>query len=150
MPAITVESHIEAPVPTVFEYATDLRRAPERITGIRRLDVLTEGPVRKGTRFRETRIMFKKEATEEMEIVAFDPPHAYTVGCENHGCRYLTEFRFRPERSGTNVSIRFQGVALTPVAKVMAFLLAPLVKSTCEKAFAKDMNDLRVAIEKRA
>jgi len=38
-----------------FAYATDLRNAPGRIKAITKLDVLTDGEVRLGTRFRETR-----------------------------------------------------------------------------------------------
>ncbi len=150
MPRITIEKHIAAPPSTVFEFATDLRRAPERIAGIRRLEVLTDGPIRMGTRFRETRVMFKKEATEEMEIVEFDPPRAYAVGCENHGCRYHTAFSFRPERSGTTVAVRFDGVALTFFSKVMVFLMSPLMRSTCIKAFEKDLEDLSKAIAREA
>ena len=50
----TIEQYVNAPRERVFATATDLRRAPEVISGIQSLEVLTEGPIRKGTRFRVT------------------------------------------------------------------------------------------------
>ena len=58
MAQFTLKKHIEAPPERVFEVVTDLRGAPERIRGITKMEVLTEGPIGGGTRYRETRIMF--------------------------------------------------------------------------------------------
>lgn len=146
MATFTLEKHFQAPPAKVFEVVTDLRRAPERIRGITRLEVLTEGPIRQGTRFRETRVMFKREATEEMEITAFDPPRGYSVGCESCGCRYRTDFRLTPSRGGTDVRLEFEAVPLTFFAKAMSFLFKPMIKS-CLKAMEQDLEDLRAAVE---
>jgi uncharacterized membrane protein len=147
MMGCTVKRHVNAPVDTVFQYATDLRNAPKRIRGIKKLDVLTDGPIRVGTRFRETRIMFKREATEEMEITAMDPPNGYVVGAESHGCRYRSEFTFTPNGSGTEVVMTFQGQPLTFMTKIMAFMMRPMMKS-CMKMIAADLDDLKAAIER--
>lgn len=146
MTAFTITKQIDAAPETVFEYATDLRRAPERINGIVKMEVLTEGPIRLGTRFRETRIMFKREATEEMEITAFDPPTGYALGCESHGCRYRTEFRLRPTDAGTEMQMEFDAHPLTLPAKVLGFLFKPMLKA-CIKETEKDLDDLAAAIE---
>lgn len=147
MMGFTTQRHVSAPIELVFEHAADLRSAPKRMRGITKLEVLTDGPIRVGTRFRETRIMFKREASEEMEITAFDPPHGYTVGCENHGCRYHTTFTFTPNGSGTNVAMRFEGEPLTFFTKVMAVLTRPLMKS-CLKAMEQDLDDLKASAER--
>ena len=65
---VRTERFVTRPVEDVFAVFTDLHRAAERIRGIERLEVLTDGPVGKGTRFRETRIMFRREATEEHRV----------------------------------------------------------------------------------
>ena len=67
MAGITASLRIEAPVSTVFALATDLDGWAGRIKAITRIEKLTPGPVRVGTRFKETRKMFGKEATETME-----------------------------------------------------------------------------------
>jgi hypothetical protein len=117
MLSFTLEKEVDAAPSAVFAVATDLRRVPDFIRAITRLEVLTDGPIQKGTRFRETRVVFKREATEEMEVTAFDPPRGYTLGCESHGCRYRTDFRFEPAAGGTRVTMTFAAEPLTFFAK---------------------------------
>jgi hypothetical protein len=144
-----INRYVNAPVETVFRCATDLQNAPKRISGIVKLEVLTGGPVRQGTRFRETRIMFKREATEEMEITAFDPPRSYAVDCESCGCRCRTEFKFSASGSGTEMSVTFTWQPLTFFAKMMSFMTKPMLKA-CIKAFEKDMDELKASIERES
>ncbi len=66
MSTITTSVLVLAPVDRTFEAFCELDKAVERIPGITALEVLTDGPFGEGTRWRETRLMFKKEATEEM------------------------------------------------------------------------------------
>ena len=107
------------------------------------------GPVGMGTRFRETRIMFGREAQEEMEITAFDPPRSYEVGAESHGCRYHTVFTFSPVDSGTEIEMRFQATPLTMTAKMMAAAFKPMMNSIV-KVIDADLEDLKAAAEGEA
>jgi hypothetical protein len=111
------------------------------------MEVLTDGPVRVGTRFRETRIVFKREATEEMEVTALEPPERFAFGCESHGCRYHTQMTFEPASGGTDVELRFEAVPLTRSMKVLAFLMAPMTRWIA-KTCAKDLEDLKAAAER--
>ena len=143
---ITVRKQIDAPPERVFAAATDLANAPKRIEGITRMELLTPGPVATGTRFRETRVLFGREATEELEVQGFEPPRRFSIGCDNHGCRYRTEFRFEPSGEGTEVELRFEATPLTLVARVMSVLTRPLMgrlASLCEK----DLEDIKRSIE---
>ncbi|MGH7149210.1 MAG: SRPBCC family protein [Planctomycetota bacterium] len=149
MPRLTVTKDIAAFPEKVFQAAADFRGAPGRIRGIKRIEVLTEGPVRVGTRFKETRKMFGKEATETMEVVAFDPPNGYTLACESHGCRYRTEFRFKGNAGGTRVEMAFEATPLTFLAKAMGFLMAPMIKSV-SKLVDQDLKDLKASVEGKA
>ncbi|MEM7308261.1 MAG: SRPBCC family protein [Planctomycetota bacterium] len=149
MACFTLEREIGAPIERVFDASCDFRRAPEHIERIVHTEVLTDGPTRLGTRFRETRAMFGKEHTEEMEVVAFAPNQSYALGCESHGCRYHTELRFEPtggERAGTKLSMTFQAEPLTLAAKVMSVLMRPMLKS-CMKEMNHDLDDLKRVLE---
>jgi carbon monoxide dehydrogenase subunit G len=146
MKSITIKTRIQAPPAKVFALATDLRNAAGRIKAIQKLEVLTEGPIARGTRFRETRVMFGRPATEEMTITEFEPPARYALGAESCGCRYRTEFRFTPESGGTEVEMSFAAQPLTFFAKAMSLLMRPLLKSLT-KACARDLNDLKVVAE---
>jgi len=146
MATFHLTQYIEAPPRKVFELASDFASAPDYINGIARVEMLTDGPVGVGTRFRETRVMFKREATEEMEITGFDPPRSYTLGCQSCGCRYTSRFEFLPRDNGTQVKMRFDAEPLTFMAKVLSVILRPMMKA-CVKACAKDLDDLRRAAE---
>jgi carbon monoxide dehydrogenase subunit G len=149
MSVIEVEKLVAAPRERVFEVITNLEGAAETIRGIQKLEVLTDGPVGVGTRWRETRVMFKREATEEMEITAFDPPNGYDVGAESHGCRYHSEFRLTPEGEGTKLTWRFEATPQTLPAKVMGFLFKGMMKSVAKECL-KDLEDIAAAAEGRA
>ncbi len=148
MVEFTIERHIDAPVEKVFDLAADFPNAADRIEAIKRIEMLTDGPVGVGTRFRETRRMFKRDATEEMEVTAFDPPKAYSLGCESCGARYHTEFRFTPKGRGTEVRMTFQVHPLTFLAKAMSLVTRPMMKM-CMKETAKDLENLKTCLEER-
>lgn len=148
MAAITVSTHVSAPVERVFKVYTELDKAVERIPGIIALEVLSEGPFGEGTRWRETRVMFKKEATEEMWVSGFDAPKSYTVDAESHGMHYSTLFSFAPDGNGTNVSWTFSGTALTLGTKIMSPIFNVLMKGTMKKCMLGDLEALRDVCER--
>lgn len=149
MKPLIVTRNVAAPPSKVFEAATDFAGAPGRIRAIRAVKVLTDGPVRVGTRFEETREMFGREATEIMEVTALDAPRSYVLGAESHGCRYRSELRFEPRGSGTEVTMSFTAQPLTLVAKVMSVLMAPLTKRMVREC-ARDLDDLAAHCEGRS
>ena len=146
MTSFTLTKRIDAPRETVFRLASDFRNAADHIQGITKVEMLTDGPVAQGTRFQETRIVFKREATEEMTVSAYDPPSGYALDCESCGCHYHTEFRFTANGSGTDVEMRFDVKPLTFFAKVMGFLMRPMMKM-CLKETGKDLDDLKAVAE---
>jgi hypothetical protein len=137
---------VRAPLQRVFAAATDLHGAPARIPTILKLEVLTDGPIRAGTRFRETRRLFGREATAEMEILALEPLRSYLVGCDDHGCSYRTEFRFEPRDGGTHVTMEFTAEPMTTSAKIMSFLMRPLMRKALNECM-KDLDELAKSIE---
>jgi carbon monoxide dehydrogenase subunit G len=145
MAAIELEHVVEAPAADLFRRASDFEHAAEHVSAIVRMEMLTPGRVRVGTRFRETRVMFGKEASEVMEVLELEPPKRYVLGAESHGCRYRTELRFTPEGDATRVRVRFEAEPLTFVAKVLSVLMRPMMKA-CAKAFRKDLDDIGRAV----
>jgi uncharacterized protein YndB with AHSA1/START domain len=151
MKPVTAEVRIEAPLERVFHVCTDLEHAPGRLRGIKALEVLTPGPIGKGTRFRETRVMFGREASETMEIVEFQPGRGYTVTAQSCGARYRTEFAFAPESGGaaTRMRVTFEGTPVSLAAKLMAPLTGFMVKA-CAKVLQADCADIKAACEGRS
>jgi len=77
---------------------TDLEGSAERLSGVNEAEILERPEFGLGTRWRETRTMFGKEATEEMVVTERREltPQAFATGCR------ITVLRFSgAERVGS-------------------------------------------------
>jgi carbon monoxide dehydrogenase subunit G len=149
MPAVSVNCHIDAPVERVFALASDFPNLAETVEGITKIEMLTDGPMGIGTRYRETRIMFKRECTEEMEITEFRPNEGYVLIADSHGCIYRSEFTFLPEDGGTKITMAFDAQAHGFLAKLM-LPLSKLMMGTMVKCVQRDLDCLKARAEREA
>ena len=149
MAKVTVTEFINAPIEVVFDIASDFGNADQRITGIIKTELLTDGEIGVGTRFKETRVMFKREASETMEVVKFERPYHYAVEAFNCGCEYHTSFDFAEKNGGTEISMTFEGIPKTIFAKMMAFMMGWMMKMVVKEC-TKDLADLKKSIEDSA
>lgn len=147
---VTVTTHVAAPPDATFAAFSDIDHAAGRISAIKRVEKLTPGPVGVGTAFKETRVMFGKEATETMTFAEFDPPRGYTFTAESCGCRYITRFGFEPDAGGTRVTAEFGHEPLTFGARVMGVLMGWMMTRMIRKCFAQDLAELKKAAETTA
>jgi carbon monoxide dehydrogenase subunit G len=145
----SVSDHINAPPAAVFAAATDFANAPSRIKGITKMELLTDGPVRVGTRFKETRVMFGKEATETMEVVDLQPGRSYTLLANSCGCEYRTTVSVAadPSGRGSTISFDFSARPLSFGARLMSALMGWMMKGACVKAVRQDLTDLKTSLE---
>jgi len=69
---LTTGVAIAAPRDVVYARALDIEGWSSIISGVTSIELLTPGPVIAGPRFRETRNMFGREASEEMTFEEID------------------------------------------------------------------------------
>ncbi len=100
---LEIETEIAAPPHVVYATVTDIARWPEFIRAVERLEMLTAEPIGVGTKFRETRTMFGRTATEEMTVAALNPPGRFDLTAENHGTRYLAHHEIVATPGGSNL-----------------------------------------------
>lgn len=146
MSAIELRIQIQRPKSEVFEAFTDVDRWAERVDGIVRVERLSEGPVANGTRFKETRVMFKKEHSEEMWFDDMAPPDSYTIRGESCGSKYTTTFRLRERDGGTQVDMCMDCEAVSFMAKIMK-PIGFLMMGPMKKIMTKDLEDFKVSLE---
>ena len=127
MKEVQLKRQIQAPPEEVFDRTTDFANAAQVVRGIEKVEMLTDGPVGVGTRFRETRIMFGREATEEMELTTFDRPRRYELFAESHGSRYETTFDLHPIPEGTELVMTFRATPLSFFAKLMGAVMGGMM-----------------------
>ncbi|MEV7617949.1 SRPBCC family protein [Streptomyces sp. NPDC089799] len=147
---VSVERDVAAPMTAVWDALTDLESMPLVLSGVDAVEVLTPGPFGVGTRWRETRRMFGKSATEEMRVTVCDAPVRYVTEAENHGMHYFSEFRLTRRTPGrTSVRMTFSARPL-PGGKLplLARLLGGLGSRAVSRAIAKDLADVASSVER--
>ncbi len=147
MKGIEVSEWIDAPAARVFDLMTDMRAWPSVIRAIERIEVLTEGPMGVGTRFRETRRMFGKDATEEMTVTGWEPGRSYTLGCTSCGVELASMVRVMPEGVGSRLSMRTEGRAVSLGAKLMSGVMSWMMSGVMRRCLAQDLADIKKAAE---
>lgn len=143
---VKTEIYINAPIDKVFDVFADIKNAESRIEGISKIEILSEVKSGVGTRWRETRVIFGKEATEEMEISKLEKNKMYEVVAASNGAEYRTIFDFKEVNGGTKVEMIFEGKPVSLMAKLMT-PLGFLFKGMTKKLLQKDMDDLKEFIE---
>jgi carbon monoxide dehydrogenase subunit G len=148
MTEVVVSCTIAAPLEHVWSVLTDLERAPEHVSAIQSVEVLTPGPFGVGTRWRETRTMFGKTATEEMTVTASEPPRRYVAEADSAGAHYVTEFVVSPADQGaTQARVTFRGEPRSPLAKVASAAMGWMLRGSMVKALRKDLDELAEVCE---
>lgn len=145
---VVAECRIQAPNAEVFQVFADLPNLSERVQAITGIEMLTPGDVGVGTRFKETRVMFGKEATEVMEVTQFSPPEHIREEARSNGMNYVSDWTFTEDSGMTTVRIEFSGTAQTWLGKGLSLLFSGMAGSM-KKAFLADMDDLKRFLETR-
>jgi len=146
MTVVRADSQVAAPPERVFDLYTDFEHASARVKGISRIEVLTPDPVGVGTRFRETRVMMGREATEEMQVARYERPNFVELTAASCGCLYRKTFQFHPAAGGTRVVVEFRATPAAWWARLMV-PLAFLFKGMLRKCLLADLADLKAAAE---
>lgn len=146
---LEVTRHIDADPGAVWRVITALDSAPSTLRGVTAVERLDGTGYEVGTRWRETRVMFGKSATEEMQVAEVVPERRTVVTAESGGTHYRTVFDLAPTEDGTELTVAFSGESgpMGAVATVAMTLFAPLAKRATRKALQQDLEDIAAAAE---
>jgi len=145
---ITVSEEINAPREQIWHVITDIDSWSDTISGILNIDVLNKpeaGVV--GLKWKETRMLFGKEAIETMWISAAEPNRFYETTAENHGMIYTTRFDLDDSNDKTNLTVEFSAKPTTVASKLMS-AMSFMFDGTIRKMLQKDLDDIRQVVEK--
>ncbi len=142
MTKVQVQRVIQAPIDRVWEVFTDIAGAPKAIKGIDSVDLLSDVPFGPGFRWRETRTIFGRSASEEMWVTDAQPLLRYEVAASSHGTDYLSTYTFDEVPGGVAVVLVFAGEPRSAVAKGMNLLTGWAAKGSVAKMLRQDMDDL--------
>lgn len=146
---LTVSVDIQAPADKVWSTITDIEHSKDFIRGIEAIEILDrpKGPSITGLKWKETRTMFGREATEVMWVTDAKEPSFYTTRAESHGSVYTTRVSVQPHGDGSRLTMAFEGVPQTFGSKLMWALTGWMMKGSMRKMMQADLEDIKVAVE---
>lgn len=149
MSDVTVEREVNAPAERVWNVLTDLEGSERNLSAVRKVERLDGGSgFGVGTRWRETRVMFGREATEEMAVAAIEPGRSYVVESDSRGMHYRSVMGVEPLGDArSRVYMTFAGTPTGLLTRVMAATLGRLMMGTVRKEIRKDLDDIARAAE---
>jgi carbon monoxide dehydrogenase subunit G len=149
MATIRVSQEIGAPLEDVFTLFTDVEQGARSVSGIKKIEMMSIGPLHLGSKWNETREVLGRLDAAEMEITAFERNRTYTITHRKGGVRIDAVFTFEPSPGGTRVSVDF---GLNPQGLPPA-LLSPLEWAMAGKVRAvldRDLRELKESAERVA
>ena len=149
-----IERTVDLPRGHLWRGLTDLEAAHSWMPGLVTIERLTEGPLERGSRWRETRMVFKREATEEFEVREMEPPRRLALrvdgakGSSRRG-EYLFEYLLEETDSGAagtqlTLDTEIRGMGL------LGAIFGRLMAGTFRKAMEKDLDALIHYLRKTA
>lgn len=151
MSELSVTAEVGAPPARVWDVITDLDRSAAVITAITAIERLDDGEAfGVGTRWRETRTMFGREATEVMEVTRVESGTSYTVEADGRGAHYTSTLRVEAVDEGSRLSMTFAAEPSGTASRLMAATVGRLFEGSTRKALQQDLADIAAAAERTA
>ncbi len=126
---------------------TDIEHSEQTISAIDKIEVLEKPESLNGFKWKETRTMFGKEATEIMWITESEKNHYYKTRAESHGMVYVSSLSIEDEDDHEVLIMGFEGEPQSFGGKVMNMIFGKMMMSSMEKAILKDLEDIRNVVE---
>lgn len=145
---ISVNVNIDAPKEKVWKVITDFKNSVTNIEAITAVEILEEPKDSLiGFKWKETRNMFGKEASETMWITEAEENSYYQTRAENHGSVYISRLNVEENNGVTNLRMDFDGQPQSFGAKVMGAIFGLFFKGSMRKAVQRDLEDIKKVVE---
>jgi len=146
---IQEEITIQAPRSTVWQLITDIEGSDQRISGIKKVEILEkpkDGLI--GLKWEETRIMFGKTATEVMWITDVVDGFSYKTQAEGPGVIYISSLSLVEEGAQTRLIMGFKSEISSLGTKIISSIMGLLFNKATRDAVKKDLIDIKTAAER--
>jgi len=146
---IQEEITIQAPRSTVWQLITDIEGSDQRISGIKKVEILEkpkDGLI--GLKWEETRIMFGKTATEVMWITDVVDGFSYKTQAEGPGVIYISSLSLVEEGAQTRLIMGFKSEISSLGTKIISSIMGLFFNKATRDAVKKDLIDIKTAAER--
>jgi uncharacterized protein YndB with AHSA1/START domain len=148
MPTDTFTVVVNRPAADVFAYLTDFSKHAEWSPKPYRVESITEGPTRVGTKLHSVGwLPGQPEHGSDAEVTDLDPPSKFAFNAVEQGQIFRSEFILTPEGSATRVDRIFS----MPKPPGFVGVVFPLIRAMIIKpGVRKGMNMLKANLESNA
>jgi carbon monoxide dehydrogenase subunit G len=144
MSGFEMSEWIACPPKRIFEFITDSNNAPRIVPSVKSSIKLTDGPIKVGTRYRETRLMHGKEQSAELEVSEYAEPNVYAMRNVTSGIETVYRYTLKPEKDGTRINL----VCEVKAAGIKKLML-PVVALILKKEDGAHLQRLKQVLEER-
>ncbi|MEM9616059.1 MAG: SRPBCC family protein [Actinomycetota bacterium] len=143
MTTTTMSYVIDAPVEEVFDVVAHIENFSKAVPAIADVEFISEQRSGVGTRFRETRVMGRREATSELEVTEYEEGSLIRLVAEEGGSTWDSRFTTTAEGESTRLDFTMVATPHTFAARI----LDPLTKGIVAKAIRGDMEAVKAYCE---
>lgn len=133
----------------VWNIITDIENSVNVISGIIKIEIINPTDNLIGLKWKETRVMFGKEADEVMWITHAKKNEYYQTRAESHGSIYISRLSITKEIDSVDLEMSFESQGSSFMTKIMNGLFGGVLKKSMKKALLVDLNDLKKASESK-
>lgn len=145
---LSVFVEIKKPIEDAWNVITDFKNCSNYISSIISLEIIDEPQgTLIGFKWKETREMFGKEATETMWITDYVENEYYQTRAESHGSIYITRLSIKQVENHTTLTMSFTAEAQTFFVKIFSACMGFVIKGSMKKALIKDLDDIKTHVE---
>jgi carbon monoxide dehydrogenase subunit G len=145
---VSVNIEISSSKEKVWAAITDIENCINFISSIIDLEVLNKPEDSfVGLKWKETRLMFGKKASETMWITDAVENEYYCVRAESHGSVYITKISLSEIENNTLLTMSFSAQAQTTFAKLISAIMGIFIKGSMEKELKRDLADIKKYVE---
>jgi uncharacterized protein YndB with AHSA1/START domain len=130
---------IPRPPEEVFPWLLEEDKVPRWTSRLEAYAVVGDGPIGRGTRFRQVLTVKGQKLDVELEVMAYDPPRAAESRFSLQGVDVATVYALTPVGEGTELTQSLDGKATSFKAR----MLLPVVQPHLEGKVATDLERLR-------
>jgi len=147
---LSVFVEIEKSLEDVWKAIIDFENCSNYINSIIEIEII-DNPrdTLIGFKWKETRVMFGKEATETMWITDYIENNYYQTRAESHGSIYISRLSLERVRENTKLTMSFTAEAQTFFVKILSVFMGFIIKGSMKKALLKDLNDIKNHLESK-
>lgn len=142
-PAFSDIITINRPISEVFAFISDISNGPKMNENIVNVDKLTEGPIRVGSLFKETRVIRGRNAAATIEVVQYNPTKEFSARSDSNGLIVTYHYQMSEVTDGTEVSFQCE----VKTSGIVMLLFKPLLIKILKQEDGDHLKDIKRVIE---